>query len=108
MPVAYAFDVLGGDSGWWTLTKWLAVLSVIWGLRTWSKGYRCREQKELAGKTYLLTVRAHPPPRAHTRRPLRSLTRLSAAFAPWPHSLAGRRLALLSLAYVAHLLSPCE
>ncbi|GAA5984745.1 hypothetical protein JCM10908_003482 [Rhodotorula pacifica] len=55
MPVAFAFDVLGSDSGWWTLTKWLTALSLVWGLRTWSRGYVCREQKELAGKTYILT-----------------------------------------------------
>lgn len=74
MPVAYAFDLLGGDIGhWWTLTKWFSALSLVWGLRTWSRGYVCREEKELAGKTYILTVRANSnrerptlcAPRAH-------------------------------------------
>ncbi|GAA6015333.1 hypothetical protein JCM8202_002429 [Rhodotorula sphaerocarpa] len=55
MPAAYAFDLLGRDDGWRTLAFGLAALSLVWAIRTWSKGYVLREHKELAGKTLLLT-----------------------------------------------------
>lgn len=61
MPAAYAFDLLGRDDGWRTLASGLAALSLVWAIRTWSKGYVLREHKELAGKTFLLTVRLRRP-----------------------------------------------
>lgn len=41
-----------------TLAVWGSLAALVVGLRTWSKGYVCQEERGLAGKTFLLTVRS--------------------------------------------------
>jgi hypothetical protein len=40
----------------WKLTKWGGAVAAALTVRSYTKGYVCCEEKELAGKTYMLAV----------------------------------------------------
>ncbi|BGP43039.1 hypothetical protein JCM10449v2_007054 [Rhodotorula kratochvilovae] len=57
MPLASFAHYLSSGSpteGLYTVAKWGALLAVVASLRAWSKGYVCKEERELAGKTYII------------------------------------------------------
>ncbi|GAA6049260.1 hypothetical protein NBRC10513_005744 [Rhodotorula toruloides] len=39
-----------------TLAFWGSLVTLVVGLRAWSKGYVCKEERGLAGKSFLLTL----------------------------------------------------
>ncbi|GAA5995250.1 putative oxidoreductase [Rhodotorula paludigena] len=57
MPLASLSHYLSLDSptaGLYTLAKWGSLAALVLAIRTWSRGFVCREERKLAGKTYLL------------------------------------------------------
>ncbi|GAA6049184.1 hypothetical protein JCM3770_003298 [Rhodotorula araucariae] len=58
MPLASLAHYLSRASpteGLYTVAKWGAVLVLVASLRAWSRGYVCKEDRELAGKTYIIS-----------------------------------------------------
>ncbi|GAA5945031.1 uncharacterized protein JCM15063_000004 [Sporobolomyces koalae] len=54
MPLPIAIHALTSSDIVWQLTKWSGIATAALSVRSWSKGYVCREEKELAGKTYMI------------------------------------------------------
>ena len=60
MPLASAVHFLSAASATDGLYKVLAcglVVALIASVRSWSKGYVCVEERELAGRTFIIDVR---------------------------------------------------
>ncbi|BGP35001.1 hypothetical protein JCM10296v2_006825 [Rhodotorula toruloides] len=58
MPLASLVHWLGSTSASSTVSTlafWGSLAALVVGLRAWSKGYVCKEERGLAGKTFLLT-----------------------------------------------------
>ncbi|GAA6023404.1 hypothetical protein JCM11491_006460 [Sporobolomyces phaffii] len=55
MPLPIAIHALNSSDVVWQLTKWGGALTAALSVRSWSRGYVCHEDKELAGKTYMLS-----------------------------------------------------
>ncbi|GAA5879872.1 hypothetical protein JCM16303_004379 [Sporobolomyces ruberrimus] len=55
MPLPIAIHALTSSDFVWQLTKWGGILTTALSIRSWSKGYVCIEERELAGKTYMLS-----------------------------------------------------
>jgi len=56
MPLPIAIHALASSDIVWQFTKYGTALTAALSIRSWSKGYVCSEEKELAGKTYMLSV----------------------------------------------------
>ncbi|GAA6064431.1 hypothetical protein JCM10212_005310 [Sporobolomyces blumeae] len=55
MPLPVAIHALMASDALWQVTKYGGIAAAALSIRSWAKGYRCSEDKELAGKTYMLS-----------------------------------------------------
>ncbi|GAA5865931.1 hypothetical protein JCM1840_006305 [Sporobolomyces johnsonii] len=55
MPLPVAIHALSSPDALLTLAKWGGLPAAVLVVRSWAKGYVCREDRNLAGKTFILT-----------------------------------------------------